>query len=398
MLLETSPWLLAGLGLAGVVHAVLPRGLLRRHLGGRGPWPVVRASLLGVPLPLCSCGVIPVAAGLRRDGVGRGAAAAFTISTPQTGEESIPLTWALLGPAFAIARPVAAVVTAVVAGLLIDGLDPKGKPGGEPGSAGHGSDGAEGDEGDEGDDRAGGRRVRLAILNGGGGGAVGALGGGEAGDGAAGDGAAGDGLGGRVMAAARYGYWTLVVELAPWLAVGMALSALVPVLIPEGWIESTIGRGPLAMVAMLVVGVPLYVCATSSTPLAASLVAAGLSPGAAMVLLLAGPATNTATMAWVIKDLGWRALAIYLGVISVTAVGTGMVFDAAFEVTGAVTRGLAHGGHGSHGAGAGAVATGAAVGFTVLLGLALLTRLARALRGVWGARGGRGGRGDAFIS
>jgi uncharacterized membrane protein YraQ (UPF0718 family) len=285
ILLESGVWLIAGLAIAGLVHAFVPRAWFIKHLGGRGVWPVVKASLLGIPMPLCSCSVIPVAAGLRRQGAGKGASAAFAISTPQTGEESIPITWALFGPVFALARPVIAVVTALIAGLFINAterepaerttppIDPEPVPMTDQ------------------------PRPSPAA---------------------------------RLRDAWNHGFGTMLRDLAPWLAVGILMAAVVAAAVPEGWIAEHVGTGLWPKVAMLFIGVPLYICATSSTPLAWSLVLAGLSPGAAIVLLLAGPATNVATMSWVIKDLGVRALVIYLFAIAAVALGAGMAFDAFF--------------------------------------------------------------------
>jgi len=288
ILTEAAPWLLVGLALAGVVHAFIPGRLLDRALGGTGIGPIARASLLGIPLPLCSCSVIPVAAGLRRGGASKGSSAAFAISTPQTGEESIPLTWALLGPWFALARPVVAVVTAFTAGVLINRLTTDEGP-----KRGASEDphcdrcAADGDTPDE---------PKPSIAS-------------------------------RAKKAVGYGFGTMLLDLAPWLVVGLVLSAVVAALVPEQWIEQHVGGGILPMLAMLVVGLPIYVCSTSSTPLAAALVAAGVSPGAALVLLLAGPATNLATMAWLIKDLGVKSLVLYLATIAVFAVGAGWLVD-----------------------------------------------------------------------
>lgn len=297
---ESGVWLIAGLAMAGLVHGFVPRAWFLRHLGGRGVWPVVKAALLGIPMPLCSCSVIPVAAGLRRQGAGKGASAAFAISTPQTGEESVPLTWALFGPVFAFARPVVAVVTAVIAGVLIgEGVGAR-----DQGSA----------ISQQGEDQT-------------------------------------RSFGAKLRESWHHGFVTMLKDLAPWLAVGLVLASLIGAAVPAGWIGEQVGSGIWAKVAMLVVGVPLYICATSSTPLAWSLVAAGLSPGAALVLLLAGPATNVATMSWVLKDLGARALAIYLGVIAAVALACGIAFDAFFAdavVLAIRGEGHAHGGGAWH--------------------------------------------------
>lgn len=288
IMLESGLWLVLGLALAGLVHAFVPRAWFIKHLGGRGVAPIAKASLLGIPMPLCSCSVIPVAAGLRREGAGKGATAAFAISTPQTGEESIPVTWALFGPVFALARPVIAVVTAFLAGLLIDTA--AGDPPRPPTPAPEPVTGP----------------PTPAIPT---------------------PAEPTPPLADRLRSALSHGFGTMLRDLAPWLAVGILMAALVGTLVPPGWIAENVGTGLWPKVAMLFVGVPLYICATSSTPLAWSLVMAGLSPGAAIVLLLTGPATNLATMSWVIKDLGVKALAIYLGVIAAVALAAGTLFD-----------------------------------------------------------------------
>jgi uncharacterized membrane protein YraQ (UPF0718 family) len=332
ILLDSGVWLIVGFALAGAVHALIPRGFISRQLAGRGAWPIAKASLLGIPLPLCSCSVIPVAAGLRRAGAGRGASAAFAISTPQTGEESIPLTWALFGPVFALTRPVVAIATAFTAGMLIDATDTPGSAAAKNKSKAGAS--ADGDAvkpccaakhaptpaatakpccSSHAADPGPARTVSLGVMNQ-----------------PAPPAPAKRSLAERAREGLKHGFVTMPVDLAVWLSVGLVLAATIAAAVPEGWIAEHIGTGLLPMLAMLVVGVPLYICATSSTPLAFSLVAAGLSPGAALVLLLAGPATNVATMGWVLKDLGARALAIYLGVIAVFAVGFGVAFDAFF--------------------------------------------------------------------
>lgn len=302
--LESGVWLIAGFLLAGLVHTLIPRAWLTRHLSGAGAWPIARASLLGIPLPLCSCSVIPVAAGLRRSGASRGATAAFTISTPQTGEESIPLTWALFGPVFALTRPIIAVITAFTAGLLIERLAPEKAPPTESPKACC-----------SGKPKPAPTCCSSALP--------------EPADSCCSSNTtpARPSLGARLVESLRWGLIEMPKDLALWLLIGLGLAALIAALVPEGWIESNIGTGLLPMLLMLLVGLPLYICATSSTPVAFTLVAAGLSPGAALVLLLSGPATNAATMAWVLKDLGGRALAIYLIVIAIFSVACGLLFD-----------------------------------------------------------------------
>ncbi len=356
ILVESSLWLIIGFAIAGAVHALVPRAWMLKHLSGGGFWPIAKASMLGIPLPLCSCSVIPVAAGLRSQGASKGASAAFAISTPQTGEESIPITWALFGPVYAFTRPVVAVITGLIAGLLIDWT---GKPDAQPPSETDSDTGPESDSG----------AFSLSVTNAD-----------DAGKAVAqtksccsstpkapadpgpsakpccsgkapepvkpccsgkapeptksccGSEAAKEtthtGVMEKVRIGIRHGFGTMLIDLAVWLTIGLLLAALIGALIPQDWIAEHVGSGLLPKFIMLLVGVPLYICATSSTPLAWSLVAAGLSPGAALVMLLSGPATNVATMSWLIKDLGVRALVIYLGVIAAVALAAGIAFDA----------------------------------------------------------------------
>ena len=372
ILVESSLWLLVGFAMAGAIHALVPRQWMLKHLSGGGFWPVAKASLLGIPLPLCSCSVIPVAAGLRKQGASKGASAAFAISTPQTGEESIPITWALFGPVYAFTRPIVAVITALIAGLLIDAT---GKPDTEPAGTTPGTQ-PESDPGawparDPG-------AIALSIVNAD-----------DAGKAiasiqarhtdlpptpssdasaatsccaskpkasssccstspsepqAAGsccattpttpidpdDAIAHASVGEKIKIGFKHGFGTMVIDLVVWLSVGLILAALIGALVPADWIAQHIGTGVLPKLIMLLVGIPLYICATSSTPLAWGLVVAGLSPGAALVLLLSGPATNAATMSWLLKDLGIRALTIYLAVIAAVALLAGILFDAFF--------------------------------------------------------------------
>ena len=343
ILTESSVWLIFGFLLAGVVHVLVPREWMLKHLGGKGIVPILKASLLGIPLPLCSCAVIPVAAGLRKQGASKGSSAAFAISTPQTGEESIPLTWALFGPVFALARPVIAVVTGLIAGVLIDLTDR-----------------SRAEEHEEQEDQAADPdAISLSITNADDAGAVveqtnkkatgsccsskpetpasSCCGSAPKEDAAGGSCCsstpqkAGLGFVGGAKETVRYGFAVMLVDLAVWLTIGLLMAALIGAAVPHGWIEEHVGQGILPMLLMLVVGIPLYICATSSTPLAFGLVMAGLSPGAALVLLLSGPATNVATMSWLIKDLGVKALVIYLGVIAGVALASGIAFDVFFK-------------------------------------------------------------------
>lgn len=302
-LLEASPWLLLGFAVAGAMHVLAPQSLMQRWLGAGRKWAVVRAAAIGVPLPLCSCSVIPAAAALRAGGASRGASAAFAISTPEVDAPSIALTWGMIGPWLAIARPIAALATAVGVGWAVDRMIPDGTT---THAARTDTSGcchtAQPVPGASCCARAPENTHRLA---------------------------------GPWSRGATFSLITLPRNLAVWILLGLALSAAVSALVPPDWftqIAHIDHTGALTKLAALVIGVPWYVCATASTPLAAALIAAGLSPGAALVFLLAGPATNPATMGWVFKDLGVRALAIYLAGIALTSLAAGFALDLVIPV------------------------------------------------------------------
>lgn len=353
MLVESAPWLLGGFLLAGVIYVFVPIDRVVRHLGQPGLGPVLKASLFGIPLPLCSCSVIPVATSIRKQGASRGAFISFMISTPETGVDSISISYALLGPLLAIVRPIAAFVTAVTAGLLIDrqdGGEAMGdKDDGTTDSCCHSSEAASlvssvptnAGIKDPVSTAPVNDLVSTATVK-------------ERPDGEAPtlssnchsptpaiqeEACASEASCGctkpaerrrpnKFMTALRYGLIDMMTDLSPYLMAGFVVAGLAAAAIPEGFLEHHIGSGIGAMLLMLVVGLPLYVCATSSTPVAAALIARGLSPGAALVFLLVGPATNIATILVVWRDVGKRGLAIYLGTIAVVAVVFGLAIDA----------------------------------------------------------------------
>lgn len=283
MLNSMSPYILLGFLIAGLIHVFVPRKAMSRHLSGRGWKPALKAALLGVPLPLCSCGVLPTAISMRRNGASRGASASFLIATPQTGVDSIAATWSLLGPAFAIVRPVAALVTAVAGGTFVSRYDKE--------SAATCDDN--------------GQEVKAV----------------EA------DGDIPSGFGRRIVTVLRYGFINLVGSIGGWLVVGLLIAAVITVYVPDDFF-TVLGRTPiLSMLVALVVAVPMYVCATGSIPIALALVLKGLSPGTAFVLLMAGPAVNFASYTLVSREMGHRAAAAYLGSIIVGALGFGLVID-----------------------------------------------------------------------
>jgi hypothetical protein len=278
-----SPYLLFGFAVAGLLSVLVSPERVERHLGGKGLGPVVKASLFGVPLPLCSCGVIPVSASLRRHGASRGATASFLLSTPQTGADSIAVTYGLLGGVFAIYRPILALISGVVGGGLISafGLSPSAAA-------------AEGAAKEE--------PCREACC-------------------------AEEG-GSWIVKVLRYGFLTLPRDIGPALLAGVAIAALITAALPPDALGSYLGRGPLSVLALMALGIPIYVCATASVPVAWGLIVAGVSPGAAFAFLVTGPATNAATLAVIWRVLGRRTAILYLSTVAVTAFGGGLLLDA----------------------------------------------------------------------
>jgi len=279
---EMSPYLLFGFLVAGVLSVFISASLVERHLGGRGFGPAFKAAALGVPLPLCSCGVIPVAASLRKHGASRAATTAFLMSTPQTGVDSILVTFSLLGGVFAIFRPLAALVSGVAAGMLVSVFDPERH---FPPSS---------DQSTPCNDACCQPAQRRS----------------------------------RAYRALAYGFGTLPRDIGPSLLIGLGVAALISAVVPKDFFAEYLGTGLLAMVVMMLVGLPVYVCATASIPVAAMLVIeAGISPGAAFAFLVTGPATNAATIATMWRILGRRTTVIYLLLIVVTALAGGLMLD-----------------------------------------------------------------------
>lgn len=282
--LEGAPWVLFGLLMAGLIKAWVPDRAMHRWLGGRGLRSALTAALAGAPLPVCSCGVLPLAIGLRRAGASREATVSFMISTPETGVDSVAVSYALLGPFMAVARPVAAVASAVFTGMLTT-LAPE----------------------------AIGQAKKLAEC---------ACGCGPAPPAAP----RVPGVRERTKAGIRYAFTEILDDITPWFALGLVLAGTVATFVPLGAL-SVWGEGLPAMVAMLVAGIPMYICATASTPLAAALLIAGVSPGAVMVFMLAGPATNVATLAVVRNELGLPVMVLYLAGICASSLVAGAVTD-----------------------------------------------------------------------
>ena len=334
LIAKMGPYLLLGLAAAGVLHEILPFGAIARHLGGAGPWPVIKAVVLGVPLPICSCGVLPLAAALKKSGAGDGATIGFLITTPTTGVDSILATYSLLGGAFTFMRVAATVVLGLIAGFgtaLVSHSEAVAAASPSP----------------------------IAKAR---------------------------GFGGRVAAALKYAVVDLFGGIARPLAVGIALGGVITYALPADLLESTIGDGFLSYLAMMAIGIPLYVCASGSIPLAVALLAKGLSPGAALVFLIAGPATNVAAITVVGKMVGKRVLAVYLVTLMAGSLAAGYAADAAFAAFPSLVPAIAlHGGHDHAAEGLGPFEIAAGVVALGLIAYHLVAQLAAKLRARRGA-------------
>ena len=276
---QMAPYLLFGFLAAGVLSVCISPEWVRRHLGGRGIGSVLKAALFGIPLPLCSCSVIPVSVSMRRHGASRAATTSFLLSTPQTGVDSIFVTYALLGPVFALFRPVAALITGLLGGSLVQWFD-----------ASEATAAAAPDECAEACCADSGRR-------------------------------------GVVWRVLRYGFVVLPRDLALALLIGIGIAGAMAALVPPGNLEMYLGGGVGSILLLMIAGVPVYVCATASVPIAAGFMHLGASPGAALAFLIAGPATNAATFTTIWKVLGRRTAGLYLVTIAVSAVACGLMLN-----------------------------------------------------------------------
>jgi len=271
--LALAPYLLLGMFIAGVLHSFLGQRFIGRHLGDGGLKSVLKATLFGIPLPLCSCGVIPVAASLRKEGASKSSVLSFLVSTPTTGVDSILATYSLLGPLFAIFRPLAAFLTGITIGAFNWFFNPETEKKVNPHP-----------------------HPRLPSPF-------------------------------KVKEVFRYGFVELAEEIGKWLLVGVVAGGILIVVIPQELLTGYLSYPFLHFLVMLALAIPLYVCATGSIPIAAALIGKGFSPGAALVFLIAGPATNTVTLSFVYSRLGRRAFYIYLIFIVLVSLFIGWIFN-----------------------------------------------------------------------
>jgi len=272
---QMAPYLLFGFLMAGVLSVLISRDYVRRHLGGRGWLASVKAAVVGVPMPICSCGVIPLAASLRKHGASRGATASFLASTPQTGIDSLMVTYALLGWVFAVFRAVVAFLSGIICGTAVEAVSQKETQTDAPG-----------------EDECCQPNQQPAIL--------------------------------RML---KYGFISLPRDIGKAMVLGIVVSGIISGLVPDNFFADKLGGSPIAMLLMLVIGIPLYVCSTASVPIALAFIKAGLSPGAALVFLITGPATNAATLTTLWQIIGKKQLAVFLSVLVACALLAGWLMN-----------------------------------------------------------------------
>lgn len=276
LFIESSFWLMLGFFIAGLIKAVIPSRWLEQQLGRSGWRSTVKAAFLGAPLPLCSCGVVPAALGLKKAGASNSSTISFLVATPETGVDSISVTYALMGPIMAIVRPISAIISGITAGMLV-GQHQKNQDNISVSSC------------------CSKNKQATANLS----------------------------LGQRLIEGMRFTYFDMLKDIALWLLIGLAFAAAVKTYVPASTLAEW-GSSWLAFLAMTLVGIPMYICATASTPMAAGFLLSGVSPGAVLVFMLAGPATNIGTLGIITKELGKRAIIAYLGGIILSSYILGM--------------------------------------------------------------------------
>ena len=277
---EMAPYLLLGFLIAGMLHVFVPQKFYSKYLSRNNKLSVLWAALLGIPLPLCSCGVIPTAIGLRNEKASKGAIASFLIATPQTGIDSILATFSLMGLGFAIVRPVAALITGVCGGLLVNRLVR--------------------------DDDVYNETMSTCQVE----------------------------SGSRIWRVLKYAYYDMIRDIGLRLVIGLVVAALIQVVVPDEFFLSFGSQPLLQMLVILAIAVPMYICSTGSIPVAAALMMKGLSPGAALVMLMAGPVVNLASILVVHKSLGRRFTSVYL----LTIIGFSILFGLLLNATELITH------------------------------------------------------------
>lgn len=313
-----APYILFGLIFAGILHELVPESIVTKHLGKESISSVIKATLFGIPLPVCSCGVIPLAASIKKSGASKGATLSFLISTPITGVDSILATFGMFGWVFTIYRIITSMIIAMVAGILTNIFDKQEEkvvainkfsihpqnfsfevPEEELKSC-CSSSGASSCSSEQ-------KQSKFSLSK-----------------------------------AIHYAFVTLLGDIAKPLFLGLILGALITIAIPQNLSDILVEYSWISYIIAIAIAVPMYVCATASLPIAAALMLSGVSAGAAFVFLSAGPATNTVTIGVVKKMLGSKSLYIYLGSIVIGSVIFGLGLDFIFDINSIDPKSLIH--------------------------------------------------------
>lgn len=306
LFLESSIFIIFGLLVSGVLKVFLNPGMVAKHLGTGRFKSVIKASLFGIPIPLCSCGVLPAAAALKKQGANNGAVTSFLISTPESGVDSVAITYALLDPIMTVVRPMAAFFSAAAAGIAENYFAfKKGADAVKPDMTCPVDGCCSGEECPD-DEHA----AHHTMLE-------------------------------KLAAGIRFALFDVWADLAVWFFAGLLIAGIITAIIPDDMMTRYLGGGIHSMVLMLMIGIPIYICATASTPVAAAMILKGVSPGAALVFLLAGPATNVTSLTVLVGILGKRAAVLYLTTIAVCAVLFGLAVDYLYLSLGISARAVA---------------------------------------------------------
>lgn len=289
LVLEAAPYLLGGFGIAGIMKALLPDETVVRVLGTRGTSSVVKAALIGAPLPLCSCGVVPVVQGIHKQGASRGASISFLVATPETGADSVAMTYAMMGWPMALIRPIVAVVTACVAGVLENILGSNAEFHEQSSCCAKKRNSSTSDDPSS-------FTSEIGIFS-------------------------------KLWSGWKYAYVDLMRDISRNLLIGFLLGGIISHFIDVNFLQAYFSGSLLGMFGMVIFAIPLYICAAASTPVAAVFMMKGMSAGTALVFLMAGPATNIASLSVLSQIFGKKSIAVYLLVILICSIVAGMITD-----------------------------------------------------------------------
>lgn len=262
---------------AGIFKAFIPPEALFKHLGEKGLKTVLMVTLIGIPLPLCSCGVIPTGIAIYRQGASKAATLAFFIATPATTITTILLVWGMLGWKFMVAEVLASFGIALITGILSQTLL-KEAPRGENTSF-----------------QTGRHTFHLREVS-------------TCEE-------CQQEFKARVKEVFHYGFVKMIDEIGIYLLIGLIGAGVISALIPTGMIGYYLGSGILPILVIVLIATPMYICSTASVPFAAALISKGFHPAAGLVFLIAGPATNLSTVLAIAKSMDKRTATLYLGSI-----------------------------------------------------------------------------------